>query len=219
MLELGCGTARDSVEPLREHPNWTYVGVEPNQRSFSEARTNIGNLPNVTLYHQLGYGSIGAEAEGSFDIAFSLSALEHVKHLKKFIDMGSRYVKPGGLVVHRYDLGHALFSKSLKERFQVFLGNTFPSLLPEHKFVRYVPLSEVEACMRDSGCEVNGVTYHDMVGHYGFERLAKGDAELERAAERLYAWEHEHAGTIARIPLSDRERLFPAIAVWGRKAP
>jgi SAM-dependent methyltransferase len=217
ILELACGTARHIDPILKAHPEYTYVGVEPYPASFEKAKLAIGDLPNVTLVNQLAYGSVGGVSPESFDIVFSLSALEHIKNLEAFIALSAESAKKGALVVHRYDLGHALYPGTLKERLQVWVGNTLPKLLPENRFVRYVPQDEVEGLLTRAGCTVERVTYHNMPNHRGFEKYAENDEALKDAAKELGAWEYEHENLFARIPLSAREYLFPAVAIWARK--
>jgi SAM-dependent methyltransferase len=217
ILELGCGTARHISPLLRAHPEYTYVGVEPFLPSFAKAREAVASLPNVTLCNQLAYGAIPDIEDESCDIVFSLSALEHVKDLESFIRLSARYARKGALVVHRYDLGHALHPGSLKERVQVWIGNTFPALLPEHRFVRYVPQQEVESHIQKAGCRVEDVTYHDMPNHRAFAKCADTDESLSPATKALLEWEYTYGPVFSKVPTHVRERLFPAVAVWARK--
>ncbi len=119
VLDLGCGGAGYVAALLEQFPDIDYVGVEPIETSFSTAQKNLAGVPNARVHFQLGYDSIPNEAEGSFDVVFSLSVLEHIKHLDRFLALGTKYTKAGGLVVHRYDLGHALHTHSLKEAIHV----------------------------------------------------------------------------------------------------
>jgi ubiquinone/menaquinone biosynthesis C-methylase UbiE len=217
ILELACGTARHVRPLLESHPEYSYVGIEPYHASYSKAEAAIGHLPNVTLHNTLAYGQIDDIEENSFDIVFSLSALEHIKNLPSFISLGTRYAKPNGLVVHRYDLGHALYPGSLKERIQVLMGNIVPRLLSEHTFVRYVSESEVRSLLIDSGCRVERSTYHQMPSHRALEKSAREYVELQNAIHEMHEWEMKYASAFAQIDESKRELLFPTIAIWGRK--
>jgi SAM-dependent methyltransferase len=217
ILELGCGTARHVAPILTKRSDITYVGIEPFAPSFEKARESLKGLGNATLFHQLGYEPIPSLDEASFDIVFSLSVLEHVKQLGVFIAFGARYAKQGGLVVHRYDLGHALNSHSLKERFQVWLGNTFPEVLPEDKFVRYVDEDEVRALLTESHCEPYRTTYHEMSGQKPLNRMVEENEGIRVAMEALIEWEYTHAQAFLALRRDVRERLFPAVAVWSRK--
>ena len=215
VLDLGCGTA-SYVPALRtQFPDLEYVGVEPIPESYAAAEKNLADIPKTQLHFKLGYDDIPGEAEQSFDLVFSLSALEHIKQLGRFITLSAKYTKSGGLVVHRYDLGHALHPSSLKERVHVFLGNTLPWVLPERRFVRYVPESEVREHYKHAGITATKTTYHQMPNHKQLEKFFK--TKRTDLVEDMFTFEMQCQSEVSEIPLSDRERLFPAVAVWGEK--
>ena len=215
ILDLGCGTAGYVPSLMEGCKDFEYVGVEPITTSFAAAEKNLANVPNAKVHFQLGYDSVPDEEEESFDLVFSLSALEHIKQLDRFIALSAKYAKSGALVVHRYDLGHALQPHSLKERLHVLVGNTCPNILPERQFVRYLGVPEVEALYRQSGVKPTDVTYHQMPNHKHLEKFCL-DSETSMIDE-LFAWEMRHQSEFKKIPESEREQLFPAVAVWGEK--
>ena len=122
-------------------------------------------------------------------------------------------------MVHRYDLGHALYPGNMKERFHVFLGNTFPNVLPETKFVRYVPMHEVISCyekyLRQSPYRY---TYHQMPNHKKLTKEISTRKLSPSALDAVNEWEFKYADTFNSLPLPARERLFPTIAIWGKSA-
>lgn len=215
ILELGCGTARYVPAMITKYPDMEYFGIEPIDASFKKAQEILKDVPRTKVVFQLGYDSIEGLEDASFDVVISFSVLEHVKQLGRFVNLSARYVKLGGIMVHRYDLGHALYPGSLKERVHVWLGNTFPSVLPETKFVRYVPLQEVEANYQRLGITPYRRTYHQMPDHKRLEKVL-GD-KSGAIMEDVYAWEFKNADPFSAMPLSLREKLFPTVAVWGRK--
>ena len=216
IMDLGCGTASYVPSLMEKYPNFEYVGVEPIAESFAAAEKNLANVPNAKVHFQLGYDSVPNEEDKSFDLVFSLSVLEHIKQLDRFIALSARYVKDGGLLMHRYDLGHALHSHSIKEKLHVFLGNNFPQILPERQFVRYVGVPEVESMYEKNSIKPFDVTYHQMPSHKGFEKYFK---ELDTdAVEKLFDWEQTYQAEIKTIPEAAREKLFPAVAVWGERS-
>jgi SAM-dependent methyltransferase len=217
ILELACGTARYMPEIFEKYPGITYTGLEPLKSSYDEAVKNIGALPQVSLYNRLGYGELEGVAPESFDIVYSISALEHVKDLPAFMRMSGTYVKKGGLLVHRYDLGHALYPTSLKERIHVFLGNTVPGILPVDKFVRYVSEEEVARLCTDVACIPYRSTYHQMPNHKSLEKASGDNGALVDAVTALHAWEWKYEEHFSALPVRLREALFPAVAVWSRK--
>ncbi len=217
VLDLGCGGAGYVAALLEVFPTIEYVGVEPIEASFLTAQKNLASVPQAKVHFQLGYDAIPDEVEGSFDVVFSLSVLEHIKHLDRFLALGTNYTKSGGLVVHRYDLGHALHTHSIKEAIHVWMGNHIPSVLPERQFVRYVPEPEVRALYIAQGVTPMKTTYHQMPSHKAIEKqLKKFDT---KAVEELFAWEMKYQADILKIPVPAREKLFPAVAVWGEKSP
>lgn len=219
VLELGCGTAGYVPAMITSYPNLTYVGVEPIEQSFKGAEKMLEGVPRTELVHQLGYDSVPGLQEAAFDVVISFSVLEHVKQLERFIAMGAKYLKTGGLMVHRYDLGHALYPGSVKERFHVWLGNTVPAVLPERKFVRYVPQTEVaDLYQKHIGAEPYDYTYHQMPNHKALEKELRQQSLSTESLEEVYAWEFRYADTIEKLSLPVREHLFPTVAVWGRKA-
>lgn len=215
IMDLGCGTARYVPQLMETIPNFEYVGVEPIEASFKQAEKNLANVPNAKVHFQLGYDSVPDEAEGSFDLVFSLSVLEHIKQLDRFIALSAKYAKKGGVVMHRYDLGHALHPHSLKERLHVFLGNNFPQILPERQFVRYVGVPEVESLYEANGVRPTDVTYHQMPDHKHIEKFfVSSETEL---VDDLFAWEMKYQDEFKKLPVKERESLFPAVAVWAEK--
>ncbi len=214
VLDLGCGSAAYVPALLQVFPDIEYVGVEPIESSYKGALKNLDGVARAKVHFQLGYDAIRDEAEASFDVVFSLSVLEHIKHLDRFLALGVKYAAPGALIVHRYDLGHALHTHSVKEWIHVRLGNYLPVVLPERQFVRYVPEPEVRALYEKQGVTVQKTTYHQMPNHKAFEKYQEAESESVQA---LFDWEMKYQKDILNIPVAAREKLFPAVAVWGRK--
>lgn len=218
VLELGCGTASYVPAMIEKYPLLEYVGIEPIKESFDKALVILKDVPRTKVSFQLGYDSIEGLEDNSFDVVISFSVLEHVKQLGRFLDLSVRYVKQGGIMVHRYDLGHALYPGSIKERLHVWLGNTVPSILPETKFVRYVPLEEVKThYKRLLGADPYKYTHHQMPNHKKLEKFLLKKNVTTPALQELYAWEFANAEDFLNIDLPAREKLFPTVAVWGKK--
>lgn len=215
ILELGSGTSSAVASFLKENKRIKYFGIEPSRTAYTEAQKKIGHLLNAELENGLAYD---APQDSFFDISFSLSVLEHVKHLDRFIKASVKATKPGGYIIHRYDLGHALYPSSLKERFQVFLGNVFPFILSEHKFVRYLDPEEVKREMERAGAEVFDITYHQMPSHKAFLKHIKSENEEENIlCTEIIDWEYKVSPLLKSLDKSVREKLFPAICVWGKR--
>lgn len=215
LLELGSGKSEAIAPILKESPHITYWGIEPNKTDFEKARELIGALPNVTLINDLAY-NIAHDIQ--FDACFSLSTLEHVKQLEKFLEQSVAKVRPGGYIIHRYDLGHALRPKSKKEKFQVFLGNTMPRILPEDKFVKYVSEQSVRDLLKKYGAEFMESTYHQMPDHKLFIKTFKPrDNSTRELVRELVEWEYRISPYLKELSTITREKLFPTVCVWAKK--
>lgn len=213
IMEMGSGTS-SAINYILDKGgiDIEYVGIEPSN-TIEIARKNIGTRKNVTLRKEFGY-KVGIQE--SFDIVVSLSVLEHVKDLPAFIKTSSQFVKKGGIVVHLYDLGHSLYPSSLKEKFQVFLGNHFPFLLSQLKFVRYVPLSEVSALCEKNGLRVTNVSYHQMPSHKLYANLMqkKGGISTE-VSKSIFTFEADLSKRLEND--IQKEYLFPSVCLWSAK--
>lgn len=217
LLDFGCGTASYVPAILAADPLVTYVGIEPIAQSFAAAEKNLAGLERASVHFQLGYDPIPGVELGTCDAVVSLSVLEHVKHLDRFIAMSAAYVRPGGLMVHRYDLGHALYTHTFKEWIHVRLGNNLPAVLPERQFVRYVPETEVRALYEQQGFAVEPSTYHQLPNVKRLEKFNRMESGYDTMVSEMYAWEWRHQEMFRKLPLPDREELFPSVAVWGIK--
>jgi len=212
---VGCGTASYVPGLLAQFPHLHYVGIEPIAQSFAAAEKTLQAVPQATVHFGLAYDALADYEPASFDLVLSLSVLEHVKRLPEFVAFCDRYLVAGGLMVHRYDLGHALAPHSWKEWLHVQLGNRVPRVLPETRFVRYVPESEVRLIYTQQGITPYQTTYHQMPNHKAIEKYLPADST---AVAELFAWEMSHQAEFAALATDTKERLFPAIAVWGRKS-
>lgn len=217
VVDMGSGKSLNFLPLLQKIPTLNYTGLEPDAKSVAEAKRVLANFPNAKVFHQLGY-SLPPETAGKADLVISLSVLEHIKNLEPFIKSSVAAARPGGHIIHRYDLGHALYPSSFKEKLQTFLCQYLPWLIPEHKYAAYVPVKMVEDLLIKYGAEVEKVTYHQMPGHKKFLKYFKVDTlERQQLAEELIEWEFKVSPYLESIPREEREKLFPAICVWAKK--
>lgn len=215
ILDVGCGTAAYVPGLMTLFPGIEYVGIEPIASSFAAAEQHTAIHTRATVHFGLAYDALEQYEPASFDLIISLSVLEHVKRLPDFIAFCDKYLIAGGMMVHRYDLGHALHTHSWKEWLHVRLGNHVPWLLPETQFVRYVSEAEVRESYAQNNIKVTKATYHQTPAHKSLEKLLS-DTDSDIITD-LFTWELAYQSDIARIPTNKREVLFPAVAVWGEK--
>ncbi|MFL5540232.1 MAG: class I SAM-dependent methyltransferase [Longimicrobiaceae bacterium] len=217
VLDLGSGTSKDWVEVLPRYPRVRYTGVEYREGALARARELLAGIPRVELAS--GFGEeVQASFAGRFDLTLSLSVLEHVKHLRAFLRSSARATRPGGWIVHRYDLGHALHSRPY-ERTKVFLCRRAPWAMPARHFTTHPRLGEVTRTLEEAGVEIRDVAYSQLTGlkqmmnridwsEPGAAGVSRPLLELDERLARYMA---------ARRPAREMERLFPSITVTGVK--
>jgi cyclopropane fatty-acyl-phospholipid synthase-like methyltransferase len=217
LLDLGSGTSKDFVDVLRKYPNVAYTGVEFRAAAQERARQLLAGIPCVTLLSGFGE-AVERTFEGCFDVTVSLSVLEHVKRLDAFLRTSARVTASGGLVVHRYDLGHSLHSTRY-EALKVAVFRRFGRVMPARHFTTHPDLGQVTRILEASGVEVVEVGYSQMPSlKQAMNRLDWASPAANRLAAELIGLEQRLYAEIApRLGTAQREWLFPAVTVVGRR--
>jgi SAM-dependent methyltransferase len=215
LLDLGSGTSKDFPDLLRRCRNVAYTGVEPSEAARATAARLLHGIPQVVLESAWGE-SLAARYRDTFDITLSLSVLEHVKYLDDFLDTSVAVTAPGGLVVHRYDLGHALHPVSRYERALVWTSRTVPWLVPASLFTTYPELTHIADRLAARGLLDLSVRYGQMYGlKQAMNHVAQTDAPL---AKRVVQLDTELADAlVSRLSAREVARLFPTVTVRGVK--
>lgn len=93
VLDVGCGQGQYSAE-ISKHVK-EVVAVEPYKEFFDEAvRVNQGRA-NVRMVH----GPIeDVQLSGEFDLAISLTTIEHMPHARRSMETVIRHLVPGGFL-------------------------------------------------------------------------------------------------------------------------
>lgn len=223
ILELGCGIPEYIVPYIKNSMGRiTYVGIEPNIISYNKAKDLLKDIPGIKIYNDLAYELPEAEKNQLFDICFSISVLEHVKHLDTFIEMGAKYLNKGGYMIHRYDLGHSLYPDSLKEKIQLLISKYMPQIVPEAKYVSYIEAEKLIKLYEHNNVDYIKTTYHQMPNHKELmKNLLKSDEikkeTVEKIGRDIAEWEFDVSETINLLPIKIKEKMFPAVCVWGKK--
>lgn len=105
----------------------------PNRCELIPSDDPLGLDPHKATYHQ-GYLE-DLEVPENVDFLYSFDVLEHVEDLDGFFAFCEKAVKPGGIMMHKFDLsGHGLFEDPMPPLdFQVF-----PTWLFNLIFVKYL---------------------------------------------------------------------------------
>lgn len=214
VLELGCGRAEVTRGIIEAVPGLAYVGIEPDPASVAAAKGNLGAYPNAQVLPGLGYGTVpDAALEEPFDVVFSLSVLEHVKDLPRFLRYAAEKARTGAEIIHLYDLGHALAPSSWKEWVQTRLcASPLLRFMPEAKVARYLATEDVRQLIEGVGCTVEAITFHNMPSHVS---LAKALGEPAALAEEINAFERRWSKE--ELPFKLKEQLFRTVGFWAKK--
>lgn len=216
ILDLGSGQSLNFTSLITTYPTITYTGLEPQLSEVAIAKKTFIHYPNASFLHTLGYEDT-SNLLPAYDLVVSLSVLEHVKDLEKFLQFSASKAKTGGNIIHLYDLGHSLHPKSLKERLHVYLcGNRFTKkCIPETKFASYVDSDKVCTVLEKSNAHVTRVTNHCMRDHVKLIKYVEESAIQNTDLLTLAASEVLWASKIRSK--TRRETLFPAVCIWGTK--
>jgi hypothetical protein len=174
--------------------------------------------PRARVVTMLGYEGL-PELDGRCDVVVSLSVLEHVKDLRRFLRFSAGKARPDGRIVHLYDLGHALYPGSVRERLRVAASTwrlTRP-FVPETRFAAYVDRRSAEAWLREAGVAVERVTYHNMPGHVRLLKTLRPSPDGERLLDEIAELEVCAAAQLADAGPAALEALFPSACLWGRR--
>lgn len=162
VLCVGVGTGAEIFSLAEEHPEWTFVGVDPSEAMITVCRERLeaaGLLGRCEL--MVGYVH-DVPAEEDFDATLSILVGHFVPQSDRKDFYGGMHtrLKQGGYMVNTElstDLGAETFAETLKnwEQVQLLMGATRESLHNLSQTLRntltVLPPADVEQHMRDAG--------------------------------------------------------------------
>jgi SAM-dependent methyltransferase len=95
VLDIGCGTGRNSFWPLN-YGAGSAVAIDVDVQSLDVARRNLAPFPNASVLQRSAY-DIGFE--NHFDVAFSIGVIHHLEHPEIALAQMVRAVKDQGEVL------------------------------------------------------------------------------------------------------------------------
>ena len=216
ILDLGSGKSKNFLPLFEKNPKLHYTGIEPSPEAKT-ATELLNKYPNARIIQSQAYEEF-EELNEQFDIVVSLSVLEHVKNLEKFLTFSIQKLKKGGTLIHLYDLGH-YFSPHLIEKIHTRIGSTpiIRKILPDSHFQSYVSQESVEKYLKQNGITIERITYHNMPSHVDFTKQLEDTPKAREAAYMLGEIEADLSEITDRIPVKKREKIFPSICIWGKK--
>ncbi len=217
VLDMGSGTSKDWVDILKMFPNISYYGVEFNKVSMETAGNLLSFSDSVTLVNEFGEG-IQEKYRNFFDVVISLSVLEHVKYLDAFLLSSTRILKTGGVMIHRYDLGHSLHSESYSERCKVFLCRNFPWIISSKHFTTHPNKSFIIEFLKKNGMELEKIEQHQIPNLKKISNLIKKDVSNNILMHKLIALDTDLYNALSvTLPEGELDYYFPAITLKFRK--
>lgn len=151
VIDLGCGTAETIAPILKTFPQIHYVGIEPSERSATQARDILRDR-NATIFHQTAY-SLPPGLNGQFDFALSFSVLEHVYDRDRYLQTAHDALRLGGRLLINYDNGH-FFDGSPKEVLKALMGRAFAAAGKEGWYQRRVMAAALSRSLRSANLRI-----------------------------------------------------------------
>ena len=193
MLVVGCGPKPHLVRLLRE-AGYDAVGLEPVPEFAASAREDLGSEDAVVE----GAAEAMPLPDGSFDVVFAESVLEHVTSPSKALDEMCRLLDPGGVAyvttTNRYEISLTGFNGEYRVRFFNWLPATLrESFVFQHthydpSLANYTRLPAVHwftyAKLCEMGREAGFARFYSLIDLMDENDPAVGPSRLRRALFR-----------------------------------
>jgi ubiquinone/menaquinone biosynthesis C-methylase UbiE len=200
-LEVGCGTG-NYIAALAESSGCTSCGLDPSIEMLVRARAR-GLDCLLGRAERLGF------ADGTFDLAFSVDVIHHVRDKAAFYREAARVLQPGGWLCTVTDSAEMI-------RHREILSGYFPETV-EIELARYPRVAQLKAWMQEAGLDAFRVTAveepYEVTSAQPFWDRAYSSLHL--IPEETWRLGVEHlARDLARGPIQGVARYA---CVWGCK--
>ncbi len=182
VCDFACGSGSTWYELLKAYPSIQYLGSDTDVEAVERAKKIFADIPNARF--EIADGQRARTDLASYDVVTTLSSLEHVVRVDKFLDTIFSVLKPGGIAYLNYDNGH-FHSHDLKERLMVPVSQILAKFGIEGPYMKEVFDEDVVRLVKERGVEVLQVRRHLFGGMKG---LMKGYRDGSVPAEALEAW-------------------------------
>ena len=218
VLDLGSGTSKDWVDILKKYENIKYTGVEFDKNALNIAKTILSFSDKVSFINNFGE-KLETSLKEQFDIVISLSVLEHVKNLDDFLLTSVNLLKPGGLLIHRYDLGHALHSESITEKIKVFLCKRLPFIISSSSFTTHPDKKGIVKFLNQKGIQNIKIEQHQIPNLKKLTNILKKNPENVLLMKKIIELDSELFNTLSSESYEENklDKYFPAITISGIK--
>jgi cyclopropane fatty-acyl-phospholipid synthase-like methyltransferase len=175
ILDLACGDAGKWKAFLASHPQARVIGVDTDAAAIANGKKKYEGVSNIELRVSDAQHSIDTS---SFDAAVAMSAIEHVVDRPAFLKTVWSALKPGGVAILNYDVGH-FRSHHWKERLMVPVSQVLAMIGIEGPYMKRVDDRLFRSQAEATGFRITGIRKHNLHPLKGLMRDA--DDELLRA--------------------------------------
>lgn len=211
ILDLGSGTSNNFIELIKRFPQIDYTGVEP-YGGIEEAKKALAPYADrARIITGLGY-DVPEIKNQTFDIVCSLSVLEHVKFLEKFLAFSATKVTIDGEIIHLWDNAHALIPISIKERVQVFISQYAKWIIPSSRYVNYVDCDMVARILTTHGITSHRFSFHNCIS--SLKAIGTKKFATQEAIKKINDFEQYISQNISK---ADNKKIFMTQVVWSKK--
>ena len=182
VCDLACGSGSSWHDVLKAYPSIQYLGSDTDVEAVEKAKKIFADVPNARF--EIADGQRARQDLASYDVVTTLSSLEHVVRIDKFLDTIFSVLKPGGIAYLNYDNGH-FHSHDLKERLMVPVSQILAKFGIEGPYMKEVDDAYVVRLVKERGAEVLQVRRHLF---HGMKGLMKGYRDGSIPSDALELW-------------------------------
>ena len=161
VLDIGCGGGL-LCEPMTRM-GASVTGVDPAERTIKAARAHAKDM-GLNVNYRISRAEELVEARELFDVVVNMEVIEHVPDVPAFLDICSKLVRPGGLMLA------STLNRTVKSYGLAIIGAEYiMRWLPTgtHQWERFVTPDELKKAMLDAGLieiEQTGMSYNPLSG-------------------------------------------------------
>jgi ubiquinone/menaquinone biosynthesis C-methylase UbiE len=211
VCDLACGSGSMWRDFLLDYPAIRYVGSDTDAEAVAKAKKEFADVPNASF--EVADAQKPRTDNLSYDVVTTLSALEHVVRIDKFLDTLFAILKPGGKAYLNYDNGH-FHSKDLKERVMVPVSQALAKIGMEGPYMKEVRDSDVVRLIQERGARVLQVRKHILAGMKGF---TKGYSDGRMPREVIEAWFAFEDRLNELLPAAQLAPMFGSTVIVAQK--
>ena len=163
LIDIGCGGGL-VAEPMAKQ-GATVTAIDPAENNIKAAEIHA-KQQNITVNYQACRAEDMIERGETFDVVFCLEVVEHVPNVANFVDLISKLLAPGGLMIL------STINRTGKAFALAIVGAEYMlKWLPKgtHQWARFVTPEELQQCVKEAGLqprETRGLVFSPLRGSW-----------------------------------------------------